>query len=422
MSLLTAAIFALAGALDYWSKFCRAICEAPQLYKQLENPRELTIPAAEQTTPTPSLEADGSQRTKKTEATTTSVIVPAYNEAENIQDCLASILDSTALSSEQLEVWVVDDQSTDETLAIAHSLQQQRHDPRLKVLAGQPKPAGEAWVGKNWACTQAAEQANGEFLLFLDADVRLKPGAIETTTHAAQQEQIDLLSCGPAIICGCLAEWLVQPLIISTILVGFNFQAVNDPKTETAFAAGPFMFFRRSAYEKMGGHRAVANEVVEDVELARRVKSSGLKLRYVLGSELAAVQMYRSWSALWEGWTKNLYVGSGRNLGAMLSFIALILLVCTVPWLVLLVALVKFFLVGLSLWEGGTIALSIVTIGLQYDVRRRGAIVSQIQLRYWWLTGLGGVLVGAIALGSIIKTETGWGWTWRGRSLKESRK
>jgi cellulose synthase/poly-beta-1,6-N-acetylglucosamine synthase-like glycosyltransferase len=401
--LLIVAFLALMGALAYWSKLRHAIHEAPQLYKQ------------------PVVQAG------QTEGATVSVIVPAYNEAENIQDCLSSILDSTALSAEVLEVWAVDDQSTDGTLAIANSLQQQRPDPRLKVLAGQPKPAGETWVGKNWACTQAAEQANGEFLLFLDADVRLKPGAIETAAHAAQQEQIDLLSCVPSIICGCLAEWLVQPLIVSTILVGFNFQAVNDPKTERAFAAGPFMFFRRSAYDKIGGHRAVASEVVEDVELSRRVKSSGLKLHYLLGSELAAVRMYRSWRALWEGWTKNLYTGSGRNLGGTLSFIVLILLVCTVPWVVLVVSLTKFFWVGWHISEGvafsfantAGVALSIITIGLQYDVRRRSAAVSQIPPRYWWLTGLGGLLVGAIALGSIIKTETGWGWTWRGRSLKQ---
>lgn len=424
MILLVAAALALMGGLVYWSKLRRAICEAPRLHQPLRKNDRTVESDAEQHKPA---RANSFAPTEQIEGIAVSVIVPAYNEADNIQDCLASILDSTALSAEMMEVWVVDDQSTDETLAIAHTFQQQRQDPRLKVLAGQPKPEGERWVGKNWACAQAAEQASGEFLLFLDADVRLKPGAIETAVDTAQEEQIDLLSCGPAIICGCLAEWLVQPLIISTILVGFNFEAVNDPKTETAFAAGPFMFFRRAAYEKVGGHRAVASEVVEDVELSRRIKSSGLKLRYLLGSELAAVRMYRSWKALWEGWTKNLYAGSGRNLGAMLSFIALILLVCTVPWVVLLIALVKLLGMSLNVWEYGAcgfadtagVALSIITIGLQYDVRRRSATVSQISPRYWWLTGLGGVLVGAIALGSIIKTETGWGWSWRGRSLKQ---
>jgi cellulose synthase/poly-beta-1,6-N-acetylglucosamine synthase-like glycosyltransferase len=407
--LLIAAALALIGALAYWSKLRRAIRQAPQLHQGLEHePLEQTAPQQ--------LKADLTCPTGRKGATV-SVIVPAYNEAENIQDCLVSILDSTNLPAEGLEIWMVDDRSTDETWAIAHSLQQQRPDPRLKLLAGQPKPAAEEWVGKNWACTQAAERARGDFLLFLDADVRLKPGAIETALQTAEQEQIDLLSCWPAIVCGCLAEWLVQPLIISTILVGFDFQAVNDPNTETAFAAGPFMFFRRAAYDKVGGHRAVAGEVVEDVELSRRVKFSGLKLRYLLGTELAAVRMYRSWGALWEGWTKNLYLGSQRNLGAMISFIGLILLVCTVPWLVLLVALAEFLTVGLTSWQGVAIALALIAISFQYDVRRRSATVSQILPRYWWLTGLGGMLVGAIALGSIIKTETGWGWTWRGRPL-----
>ncbi len=117
-----------------------------------------------------------------------SVIIPAYNEAENIQDCVTAVLDSTQLPDTQLEVWVVDDQSTDETLLLAQSLQELLNEPRLFVLPGQPRPTDQNWVGKNWACTQAVELALGEFLLFIDADVRLKPHAIETAYQKAQLE------------------------------------------------------------------------------------------------------------------------------------------------------------------------------------------------------------------------------------------
>lgn len=350
------------------------------------------------------------------------VIVPAYNEAENVEDCILAVLNSTTLPPDRLSLWIVDDQSTDSTWQILQDLQQRLSDPRLHLWAGQSRPEQEVWVGKNWACTQVAEQLESDYFLFIDADVRLQPGAIELALAAMERDRIDLLSCGPAIVCGCLAEWLAQPLIISTILVGFSFTAVNDPSTDSAFAAGPFMLFRRQAYQQIGGHRSVRDQVVEDVELSRRIKFHGLKLFYIQGLNLAKVQMYRSWGALWEGWTKNLYQGAQRNLKGMLFFMAVLLLICLMPWLGLAWALIQLALGSplslslLILW-----GLSIAGIFLQYDMRRVLATVAGIAPRYWWLTGLGGLAVVAIAIGSIIKTETGWGWTWRGRSLASVR-
>ena len=352
-----------------------------------------------------------------------SVIIPAYNEADNIEACVMAVLNSTSLTSpvlpaDRLEVWVVDDQSTDETGAIVQSLQQRLNDPRLNFLSGHARPNGEIWVGKNWACTQASEIATGDFLLFLDADVRLKPGAIEAALQTAEQEKIDLLTCGPAITCGCLAEWLVQPLMLTVILVGFKAEEVNDPTSETAFAAGPFMLFRRSAYDCLGGHRAVADQVVEDVELARLTKRNGLTLRLLSGINFLSVQMYRSWGALWEGWTKNLYQASNRNLPSTLLFAVYMALVFGIPWLVLVVLLIKAVFIPLQLFDWGAIALSTITIGVHYRIRQLISQSAHIPPRYWWLTGGGGFALAAIAIASIIKTETGWGWTWRGRSLK----
>ena len=393
--ILVLIIFSLTVIVIYRSKLRHSLAEAPQLY-----PVESAISQSERQFPS------------------ISVIIPAYNEADNIQECVTAVLESTHLADTQLDVWVVDDQSTDETLAIAQSLQQNLGDPRLKVLVGQPRPTDEIWVGKNWACTQAVRQAKGELLLFIDADVRLKPMAIEAAIEEQAREETDLLTVAPAIVCECLAEWLVQPLMFNHLAVCFDFAAVNDPKSDAAFAAGPFMLFRRSAYEKLGGHQAVAGAVVEDVELARRVKAAGMKLRYVLGSDFAAARMYRSWGAIWEGWTKNLYIGANRNWWLMVYMALIMLLVYSIPWLGLAVVLYKSFVGTLGLLDYLTVAIAGVGIILQYDLRRLGGKVSQTQPRYWWLSGVGGVLMAAIALASFIKTETGWGWTWRGRSLK----
>lgn len=347
-----------------------------------------------------------------------SVIIPAYNEADNIRDCITAVLNSTHLPPEQFELWVVDDQSSDDTLAIAQRLQQDLGDSRLKILAGQSRPPGEIWAGKNWACTQAAEQANGEFLLFIDADTRLQPNGMETALQTAVQDHVDLLSCGPGLICGCLAEWLVQPLIFNQLIAAFNFAEVNDPTTTAAFAAGPFMLFRRTAYEQLGGHRAVASQIVEDVELARRTKQNGLKLQYVIGANIVKVRMYRSWSALWEGWTKNLYLGANRSIGLMLYLALIVLVVYSLPWLGLAIALYQALTFPFNGFNYAAIGVAVIAILLQYNLRRIGSQASGSSTRYWWLSGMGGALVAAIAIGSIIKTETGWGWTWRGRVLQ----
>ncbi|WP_228059765.1 glycosyltransferase [Plectonema radiosum] len=347
-----------------------------------------------------------------------SVIVPAYNEADNIKNCILSILNSTDLSVDKLEVWVVDDRSTDNTLTILNLLEQSLNDSRLKILPGLDRPAEEIWTGKNWACAQAALRAKGEFLLFIDADVMLKPKAIETVVQVARSSQIDLLNCVSALVCKSLAEWLVQPLMFINLLVSLNSKALKDPKKNAAFAIGSFMLFRRSAYDRVGGHQAVANYVAEDVALARCIKQSGLKLQHMLGGYLAELRMYRSWATLWEGWTKVLYSGSQRNLWLMILLAVLMLNIYSVPWLVLAIVFGKNILIGWKIIDFFTICLALSAIFFQYNLRKIVAKALHSSTKYWWLNSLAGLLVAVIAIASVVKTETGWGWTWRGRSLK----
>ncbi|ESA38347.1 glycosyl transferase [Leptolyngbya sp. Heron Island J] len=346
---------------------------------------------------------------------TVSLIIPAYNESVNITECLDAALASHLPNPDNLQIIVADDESTDDTAVLATTVA--RTDKRVHVFTVPPRPTDISWRGKNWACANAVEKATGDYVLFIDADVRLEPDAIATALVDCQKHDADLLSCGPGIICGCLAEWLVQPVMMSCIAVGFNFEAVNDPKDMgTAFAAGPFMLFRRSAYDQIGGHQAVATETVEDVELAKRIKGSGLKLRYLLSTDLIKVRMYRSFVSLWEGWTKNYYEGGGRNLGGTLYSAFALSLIFVMPWL--------GFVVGLSRAVVGDGAgwwlvsgLGGLSIGLQVYMRWAAQRVFNQPFRYWWLGWLSGGIVVAIAITSIIKTETGWGWTWRGRSL-----
>jgi glycosyltransferase involved in cell wall biosynthesis len=349
------------------------------------------------------------------------IIIPAYNEAANIRACVEAALTTELPAPAQFSLWVADDQSTDGTGAIAQALAAE--NANVHALTVPPRPPGETWRGKNWACAQAAEAASGDYLLFLDADVRLQPGAVAAALAEAQTHQADLLSCGPKIECSCFSEWLVQPIMMSAIAIGFDFEAINTSKrVEDAFAAGPFMLFRRTAYDTIGGHAAVRDEVVEDVALARRIRDKGLILRYVLGVDLLDVRMYSSFAALWEGWTKNYYLGTQENLPLTLLSAFAIGMVYVMPW----VGLAASFLVSLPAINAlavaplptlGLYGLTGLTLAFYGWLRLIGHRQVGVPIRYWWLSSLGGLLVIAIALVSIVKTKTGWGWTWRGRSL-----
>ena len=346
------------------------------------------------------------------------VVVPAYNEADNIGPCVAAVLASQAVPA-RWDLLVVNDGSDDDTAALAEAAA--RQDPRFALLEAGPRPPGEHWVGKNWACARAADHLlHGAdppaWLLFVDADLRLAPTALGWALADARHNGADLLTLAPRLVCGCLAEWLVQPIIASLLCLGFPIQRANDPADPLAFAAGPFMLFRTGAYQAVGGHRAVAGEVVEDLALGRRIKGAGLRLRYLLALHQLNLRMYRDLAALWEGWTKNWFLGLDASVPKALAAAAVVLLLFAGPWALLLSSAV------LALAQqpaGAVLALALLGISLQATLRLWSAWRFGLPLRWWWLCWAGALLIGAIAPVSVFRTLTGRGWTWRGRRLAQ---
>ena len=347
--------------------------------------------------------------------TSLTVVIPAFNEAHNIEACVASVL-ANQPPCRDWSVLVVDDESSDAT--VDHALRAGSAAPHFRLIQAGPRPVNERWVGKNWACSRAVDQVSSEWLLFIDADVRLKPDALKRALAQALDEQADLLSLAPRLSCGCLAEWMVQPIMASLLGLGFPILETNDPASPVAFAAGPFMLFKASTYRQIGGHRALAGEVVEDLALARAIKAGGHRLRYLLGLDAVDLRMYSNLAALWEGWTKNWFLGLDRDPVKALGAASVVVLMFSVPWLLLPASLLLLWLQPLlaSAWWW-LMALASLAILQQLLLRLWTRSNFDVPLTLWWLMGAGGLLVGAIGPVSIWRTYTGRGWTWKGRSL-----
>jgi len=223
-----------------------------------------------------------------------SVIIPARNEEVSLPACLESLVAQTGVNK---EVIVVDDGSTDRTRESAESF-------GVRVI--QPGPLPEGWTGKNNAVSAGAKVAQGEWLLFTDADTVHKPGSLARSLEEARSKKVALLSYSPEQEVRGFWEKAVMPVIFAELAATFRPSEVSDPKSPAAAANGQYILIQRSAYQAIGGHAAIARSLLEDVELAKAVKSSGRKIFFRFGGDAVRTRMYRSLPQLIEGWTKNL--------------------------------------------------------------------------------------------------------------------
>ncbi len=230
-----------------------------------------------------------------------SIIVPARNEEVSLGACLESL---TAQTGVAFEIIVVDDVSTDRTRAIAQSF------AGVQVISAGPLPKNRAgkklWTGKNNALIAGAKQARAPWLLFTDADTVHRPGSLARALAEAKEEQADLLSYSPEQVVGTFAERAVMPVVFAELAVQYPPYKVRDQRSEIVAANGQYLLVRRTGYDAVGGHAVVAAEILEDVALARRFRDAGRRVYFRYGGDAVRTRMYRNWTQLREGWTKNL--------------------------------------------------------------------------------------------------------------------
>jgi glycosyltransferase involved in cell wall biosynthesis len=238
-----------------------------------------------------------------------SVIVPARNEESCVSLCLDSLVTQTGID---FEIIVVDDASSDRTAEIAQSFVTENGKaafqarPRVIVISAPPLP--DNWTGKNNAMCAGAKIAKGKWLLFTDADTFHKPGSLNRAVAEAEQHGAALLSYSPEQEVRGFWEKAVMPVIFAELAATYPPNKVNDPASPIAAANGQYLLISREAYDAVGGHTRIANDLLEDVAMARLVKSSGRKIFFRYGGDAVRTRMYRSWSQMKEGWTKNLAV------------------------------------------------------------------------------------------------------------------
>jgi chlorobactene glucosyltransferase len=207
-----------------------------------------------------------------------------------------------------LEILVLDDHSSDGTGELVRAF----HDPRVRVIRGSGLPEG--WGGKNWACWQLAQVAQGEILVFTDADVQWQAGAVQAVINQMSASQADLLTVWSTQITETWGERLVVPLMALVILGYLPALGVyHTPFASLAAANGQCLAFRRKAYEAVGGHAAVKGSIIEDIRLARKVKAQGMKLDMADGAGLLMCRMYRGWREVRDGYAKNILAGYGNS-------------------------------------------------------------------------------------------------------------
>lgn len=228
-----------------------------------------------------------------------SVVIPARNEADRLPGLLDDLARQTRPAA---EVVVVDDDSSDGTAAIAAA------QPGVTVVAAPTLPDG--WTGKCWACVTGVGAAGDDVLVFLDADVRMEPDALEAAL-ATWSERGGLLSVQPHHHIERPIEAVSLPFNIMAIM-GLGVGSLARPRREWA-AAGPLLVIDRETYDRVGGHAAVRTEVAEDLALAAACAAHGVPVRCLTGGRLVRFRMYRDLRGAVEGWSKNLATGARRT-------------------------------------------------------------------------------------------------------------
>jgi len=258
------------------------------------------------------------RRVNKNYTDLVSILIPARNEEENILDLLLSIQKQDYL---HYEVIVLDDNSSDNTYTLCAEFAARHH--AFRVVRG--KELADGWLGKNYACHQLAQEAKGDLLLFVDADVQLQNGVINSAVHRLYSKKLALLSLFTNQRMETLGESATVPLMHYLLLNLLPLRLVYLVKNRSvAAASGQFMLFDAEVYRAQSWHEQVKEKIVEDVEIMKNIKSAGFNGESLLANGMVSCRMYKSYAEAVDGFGKNFLAAFNYNLISFLAFLILL--------------------------------------------------------------------------------------------------
>ena len=280
-----------------------------------------------------------------------SVIIPARNEEQDVASSLGSVLNQEGVD---LEVIVVNDHSTDRTGEMVSEIA--RSDSRVKVLHNPPLTQG--WLGKCNAMQHGAAEAAGDYLLFTDADILHRPGCFATALGVMEEEAYDFISLFPLFENRSLWENVNMPIYFFGVAKLLATPGLEDPRSANAVASGAFMLIRARVFREIGGFQSVKGEMLDDVGLARLLKTRNYRVGYRLAPDCLQVRLFKNARDAFWGTTKNILVAVEGHLWLAIPLILLGILQNLAPLLA----------VALGLWRanGLLLVVGLTTYGIQY--------------------------------------------------------
>jgi len=323
-----------------------------------------------------------------------SVLIPARNEEKNIINLL---VDLQKQQYNNIEILVYDDQSTDKTAEIVKEMS--LFDNKIKLLTNNNLPLG--WLGKNYACYKLAQLAKGEYFLFLDADVRLDESLIGTTINYIQKSNSKLLTIFPKQITNTLGEKAVVPIMNYILLSLLPLFLVEKSRFSSLAAAnGQFMMFEANTYKNIEPHKQMKMEKVEDIKIARLLKTLNKKLSCVLANDDLSCRMYSNYKESINGFSKNLVMFFGNSI--ILTFLF---------WLISSFGFVFIFLKLPGIYFAASILMVVLT-RVFISIASKQNILTNILLHIPQQINFGIILYT-----SIVNNIKG-NYEWKGRKIK----
>jgi chlorobactene glucosyltransferase len=333
-----------------------------------------------------------------------SVLIPARNEENKIGPCVKSLLDQ---DYPNYQVIVLDDNSDDRTAEILETIRSK--DKRLQVIQGKTLPPG--WLGKHWACHQLYLAADGEYLMFTDSDTVHTPQTLANSAAAMAEENADMISIIPRHILGSLSEKLVMPFFALGVFAVVPLLSRFRPKSVTNMSSsGKLMLFRRRAYKLSGGFEGIRQNVLDDLELPKRIKAAGFRYRLFDGTNNVSCRMYHNFKEVHEGLAKNMFASYQYSVPLFILTWVWILFAAWQPIITLYYYKVPQYPPTLA---HGLAAISIIGLMLLWAVYfQRFKLPIYMVILY----PVSVILMGAISTSSMILTLSGRA-TWKDRKM-----